>query len=252
MAALSGRAALITGAATGIGRATAILFASEGAKVTIADVNVDGGRSTVDEVRSRGGEAWFEEADVSASADVSRMVANAAEAMGGLDVVVNNAGMMRAAPIADFEEADWDRTMAVNVRSIFLTTRAALPHLKRSGRGVILSTASTAAYRGGPGIAAYSASKGAVVALTSVLAKELAPEGIRVNCVCPGYIDTPFNQPAIDLIGGIEQQEATVRQVVPLKRQGRPEEVAPSFLFLASDAAAYITGQAINVDGGFV
>jgi NAD(P)-dependent dehydrogenase (short-subunit alcohol dehydrogenase family) len=252
MVALSGRAALITGAARGIGRATAALFADQGARVLIADVNADAGRSTADEIRSNGGEAWFQEADVSSSSDVDRLVAKAVDAMGGLDVVVNNAGMMRAALVADFEEADWDRTMAVNVRSIFLTTRAALPHLRRSGRGVILSTASTAAYRGGPGIAAYSASKGAVVALTKVLAKELAPDRIRVNCVCPGYIDTPFNQPAIDFIGGIERQEATVRQFVPLKRQGSPEEVAPTFLFLASDAAAYITGQALNVDGGFM
>lgn len=252
MAALKGRSAFITGAASGIGRATAILFAQEGARVVIADIDPIGGQSAVDEVRSAGGAAWFELTDVSSSVEVSRSVEAAAVLMGGLDLVVNNAGIMRAGLLADFEEADWERTMAVNVRSIFLTTRAALPYLRRSGNGVILNTASTAAYRGGAGIAAYSASKGAVVALTRALAKELAPDGIRVNCVCPGYIDTPFNQPAIDFIGGIEQQEATVRQLVPLKRQGRPEEVAPAFLYLASESAGYVTGQALNIDGGFV
>jgi NAD(P)-dependent dehydrogenase (short-subunit alcohol dehydrogenase family) len=252
MGVLGGRAALLTGAATGIGRATALLFAQEGASVVVADINSRGGNDTVAEIVAAGGKAWFEKADVASNVDVSRLVDRSADLMGGLDLVVNNAGVMRAALVADFDEADWDLTMAVNVKSIFLTTRAAHSHLRRSGKGVILNTASTAAYRGGPGIAAYSASKGAVVAFTRVLAKELAPDHIRVNCVCPGYIDTPFNQPAIDFIGGIAQQEATVRQVVPMKRQGSPQDVAQAFLYLASDAASYVTGQALNIDGGFV
>jgi NAD(P)-dependent dehydrogenase (short-subunit alcohol dehydrogenase family) len=252
MGVLGGRAALLTGAATGIGRATAILFAREGASVVIADINTSGGHKTAAEITESGGRAWFQEADVASTADVGRLVEKSSDLMGGLDLVVNNAGVMRAALVADFEEADWDLTMAVNVKSIFLTTRAAHSHLKRSGKGVILNTASTAAYRGGPGIAAYSASKGAVVAFTKVLAKELAPDRIRVNCVCPGYIDTPFNKPAIDFIGGMDQQEATVRQVVPMKRQGSPEDVAGAFLYLASDAASYVTGQALNIDGGFM
>ena len=252
MGVLGGRAALLTGAATGIGRATAMLFAREGASVVIADINASGGRKTAADITAAGGRAWFEEADVASSADVHRLVEKSADLMGSLNLVVNNAGVMRAALVADFEESDWDLTMAVNVKSIFLTTRAAHSHLKQSGKGVILNTASTAAYRGGPGIAAYSASKGAVVAFTRVLAKELAPDHIRVNCVCPGYIDTPFNKPAIEFIGGMEEQEATVRRVVPMKRQGGPEDVAGAFLYLASDAASYVTGQALNIDGGFI
>ncbi len=252
MGVLTGRSALITGAASGIGRATAILFAQEGAKVVIADVNAVGGHATVEDIRAAGGAAWFEAGDVSVSGDVDRLVSAAADAMGGLDIVVNVAGIQRVGLVEDMDEADWDQTMAVNVRSIFLTTRAALPHLRRSGRGVILSTSSTAAYRGGPGEAAYSASKAAIVALTRVLAKELAPDTIRVNCVCPGVIDTPFNQPEIDFAGGMDQWDASVRQDVPLRRQGTPEEVAPTYLYLASDSASYVTGQALNVDGGYV
>ena len=247
---MDGKRVVITGAATGIGRATALLFAREGAAVTIGDVNEEGGRDTAGAIEAAGGSAWFVRTDVTNAADMQALMATGAENMGGIDVVVNNAGAQRSGRVTEFDEAEWDLLMRVNPKSCFLGAKYGVPHLREAGGGVIVNVASLAGLKGGPGMTAYSASKGAIVAFTKALAAELAPAGIRVNAMCPGWIDTPFNQPAIDFMGGREAQEAVVRQIVPLGRQGTPEEIAAGMLYLASDASSDVTGQALVIDGG--
>ncbi len=247
---LQGKRAIITGAATGIGAVTARMFAQEGAGVVVADINEDAGQRTVTEIRDRGGEAHFLRTDVTKESDVEALVKNGAEALGGLDVLFNNAGAQRSGPITEFDQAQWDLLMAVNPRSCFFGVKHAVPVLRRAGGGSIINMASLAAVKGGTGLTAYSASKGAIVAFTKALAPELAPDNIRVNAVCPGWIDTPYNQPAIDFMGGREEQERIVKQIVPMGRQGTPEEIAPIVVYLASDGSSYMTGQALVIDGG--
>jgi NAD(P)-dependent dehydrogenase (short-subunit alcohol dehydrogenase family) len=248
---LEGKLAVITGAATGIGQATARLFVNEGARVVIADINETDGRRTVDELGA-GAAASFLRVDVSRVAEMEALMNDAADAMGGIDVIVNNAGVQRSGAVTEFDESDWDALMRVNPKSCFFGAKYGVPHLRRRGGGSIVNTASIAGLKGGPGMTAYSASKGAIVAFTKALAAELAADGIRVNSVCPGWIDTPFNQPAIDFMGGREKQQALVRASVPLGLQGTPEQVAPGIAFLASDSSSYITGQTLVIDGGLV
>jgi dihydroanticapsin dehydrogenase len=248
---LEGKVAIITGAATGIGRATALLFAGEGASVVIADVNEDDAQRTVANIEDEGGSARFVQADVSEAEDVQALMKRAAEEMGGIDVIVNNAGAQRSGAVTEFEESEWDLLMRVNPRSCFLGAKYGVPHLRERGGGSIVNVSSLAGLKGGPGMTAYSASKGAIIAFTRALAEELAPDNIRANSVCPGWIDTPFNEPAIEFMGGRAHQEEMVQQTVPLKRQGTPEEIAPGILYLASDASSYVTGQELVIDGGF-
>jgi NAD(P)-dependent dehydrogenase (short-subunit alcohol dehydrogenase family) len=238
---------IVTGAATGIGRAVAAAAAVEGARVVIADMAEDAGRTTALEL---GPAVRFIHCDVADETSVASMTAEAVDWLGGLDGLVNNAGLQLAGPLASFETRGWDRLMAVNVRGVFLATRAAVPHFKAASGGSIVNTASLAAKRGGPGISAYAASKGAVMAFTTATALELAPHGIRANSVCPGFIDTPFNQPAIDFMGGRAAQAALIKQMVPLGRQATAEEVAPLYIYLLSDESAYVTAQALSIDGG--
>lgn len=247
---LDGKLAVITGAATGIGRTTALLFAREGAQVVVGDLNEEEARKTVESIEAENGEARFVRTDVSRAEDVEALMESAAKFMGGIDVIVNNAGAQRSGPVTEFEESDWDLLMAVNPKSCFFSAKYGVPYLRERGGGSIVNMASLAGLKGGPGMTAYSASKGAIVAFTTALAAELAPDRIRVNCMCPGWIDTPFNQPAIDFMGGRANQEEIVEQSVPLGRQGSPDEIAPGILFLASDASSYMTGQAMSIDGG--
>lgn len=247
---LQGKKTIVTGAATGIGAVTARMFAQEGAGVVVADINEDAGQRTVEEIRQGGGEAHFVRTDVTKEGDVEALVKNGAEALGGLDVLFNNAGAQRSGPITEFEQEQWDLLMTVNPRSCFFGVKHAVPLLRQAGGGSIINMASLAAVKGGAGLTAYSASKGAIVAFTKALAPELAPYKIRVNAVCPGWIDTPFNQPAIDFMGGREEQDRIVKQIVPMGRQGTPEEIAPIVVYLASDGSSYMTGQALVVDGG--
>jgi dihydroanticapsin dehydrogenase len=247
---LEGKLAVITGAATGIGRATALLFAQEGAAVAVGDVNEAGARQTVADIETAGGIAWFFPCDVTNAGDVAALFNNAAGMMGGIDFIINNAGVQRSGRVTEFSETDWDLLMEVNPRSCFLGAKYGVPHLVQRGGGVIVNVASLAGLKGGPGMTAYSASKGAIIAFTKALAAELAPANIRVNAMCPGWIDTPFNQPAIDFMGGRDVQDRVVEQIVPLGRQGVPEEIATGMLFLASDASSYMTGQALVIDGG--
>ena len=248
---LQGKVAIITGAATGIGRATALLFAGEGASVVIADVNEDDAQRTVANIEDEGGSARLVQADVSEAEDMRTLMERAAQEMGGIDVIVNNAGAQRSGAVTEFEESEWDLLMRVNPRSCFLGAKYGVPHLRERGGGSIVNVSSLAGLKGGPGMTAYSASKGAIIAFTRALAEELAPDNIRANSVCPGWIDTPFNEPAIEFMGGRAQQEEMVQQTVPLKRQGTSEEIAPGILYLASDASSYVTGQELIIDGGF-
>lgn len=247
---LEGKLAVITGAATGIGRETALLFAREGAAVVVGDINEAGGRLTASDIETAGGRAWFVRCDVTQAADVEALMRSAAEAMGGIDIIVNNAGAQRSGPVTEFSEEEWDLLMRVNPRSCFLGVKYGVPYLQQRGGGVIVNVASLAGLKGGPGMTAYSASKGAIIAFTKALAPEVASAGIRVNAMCPGWIDTPFNQPAIDFMGGRAVQDQVVAQIVPMARQGTPEEIASGMLFLASDASSYMTGQTLVIDGG--
>lgn len=246
---IEGKVALVTGAASGIGRATSALFAREGAAVVLVDIR-DEGRAIAKEIADQGGKAIFVRADVARAADCASAVRKAEDAFGRLDILFNNAGIIRRASVVDTSEADWDRAMAVNVKSIFLMSKAAIPVMARQGGGVIVNTGSGWGLVGGRDAASYCASKGAVVNLTRAMALDHAPHRIRVNCVCPGDTDTPMLREEARQLG--EDAVAFLRGSAqrPLGRMGRPEEIAQAVLFLASDAASFVTGSIVVVDGG--
>ena len=243
--------ALITGAG-GIGRASAVLLAGAGARVALTDIDSEHLRRTAAIITAGGGAADARNADVSRSDEIAAMTDWAAAVLGGLDIIVNNAGIQRIGLIEDFSVEDWDELMAVNARSCFLGTRYGIRHLRAAGGGAIVNVASLDGLKGGRGNVAYSASKAAVIGLTRAVAMELAPAGIRVNCVCPGWIDNDFNEPTSRFLGGEEQQKAIIESSVPLKRPGTNQEVAQAIAYLASDASSYVTGQALVIDGGIL
>jgi len=244
-----GKVAIVTGAASGIGLATARLLASRGARVVLADIDAEAGQAALSGTPGEGN-AVFQQADMSSAADVERLMRATVEELGRLDVIVNNAGVQRSGAVTELAEETWDLLLGVNPKTCFLAAKYGVPHLRRAGGGSIVNVSSIAGLRGGPGQTAYSASKGAIVAFSRALSVELAPDGIRVNCVCPGWVDTPFNAPAIAFMGGRQAQQALIDRSVPLQRQGTPEEIAATVAFLASDEASYMTGQAVVVDGG--
>lgn len=245
----SGKVALITGGASGIGRATALLFASEGAAVTIADVNYDAGQRVLDEITRAGGRAFFEHADMTSAADCRRAVARTIREFGRIDILFNNAGITRRATVLDLSEEDWDRVMAVNVKSIFLLSREAIPHMEKQGAGSIINTASGWGLAGGPKAVVYCASKGAVVLLTKAMAIDHGPR-IRVNCICPGDTDTGMLRAEAQQLGEDNKHFLVEAAKRPLGRVGKPEEIARAALYLASDASSFVTGTALVVDGG--
>lgn len=247
---LAGKVALITGGASGIGRAAALLFAREGAAVAVVDLNDAGGRSVVDQIRGEGGRAIFIPCDVTQAGDCRQAVEQTVAQLGRLDVLFNNAGIIRRATVVDADEAGWDRVMAVNVKSVFLMSKYAVPVMAAAGGGAIVNTASGWGLVGGQKAAAYCASKGAVVLLTKAMALDHGPQGIRVNCICPGDTDTAMlRQEAAQLGEPVDRFLAGSAQR-PLGRLGRPEEIAQAALYLASDAASFVTGAALVVDGG--
>jgi NAD(P)-dependent dehydrogenase (short-subunit alcohol dehydrogenase family) len=221
---------VMTGGAANIGRATAVLLARHGARLVIGDVDEKGVSDTISLVEDEGGSARFVETDVTSEDAVKNLIDTAAGELGGLDVGFFNAGLQRSGAVTVFPVDEWDALFQVNPRHCFLGAKHLVPHLEDNG-GSIVFTASLAAIKGGPGLTGYSASKGAIVGFSKALAAELAPK-------------------SIEFMGGRESQEATVRQVVPLGRQGSPEEIASSVLYLASDASSYMTGQILVVDGG--
>jgi NAD(P)-dependent dehydrogenase (short-subunit alcohol dehydrogenase family) len=247
---LAGKIAVITGAASGIGRASALLFAREGAVVALADINASAGQHVADEIIQSGGRAFFEPADVTRAADCKRLVERAIREFGRIDTLFNNAGIIRRATVLDLAEVDWDRMMAVNVKSIYLLSREAIPHMQRAGGGAIINMASGWGLAGGAKAAVYCASKGAVVLLTKAMALDHGPQNIRVNCICPGDTDTAMLREEARQLGEDDSRFLAESAKRPLGRVGTPEEIAQAALYLASDASSFVTGTALVVDGG--
>lgn len=239
---LNGKATMVTGAAQGIGYAIAQRFAAEGARVAIVDVDLDGAQRAAEEI---GGSAIAVGADVARADEVDRAFAEVVERFGGVDILVNNAGIVGPdAPVRDLEEADWNRVLDINLKGTFLCSRAAVRHMIPRKAGAIVSLASISGKEGNANMAPYSVSKAGIICFTKALAKEVLADGIRVNCVAPALIDTPILQ-------GMERERVDfLIAKIPLGRLGRPEEVAATILFLASDEATFTTGQCFDVSGG--
>ena len=250
MGQLDQKVALITGASSGMGRATAVLFAREGARVVVVDIDEPGGEATVEQIRDAGGEGVFVQADVSRAADAERMIGAAVEGYGRIDILHNNAGMVLVKFLEDTSEEEWDRLMGVNLKAIFLAVKYAVPYMKRQGGGCIINTASTGSFAGQYMTPAYIASKGGVLQLSKTLALDYAQHKIRVNCICPGTVDTPMVRQHIETSPDPARTEALERQLIPLKRFLDPEEIAYAALYLASEQARGITGSALVIDGG--
>ena len=250
MGILDGKRAIVTGAASGIGRATAVLLAREGAAVVAADLDEAGVADVVAAIGAEGGRATGVRCDVTVEADCRRLVEAAVAGFGGLDVVVSSAGIIRRTSVVDTTEAEWDRVMAVNVKAVFLLGKHAIPEMAHGGGGAVVNISSGWGLKGGPRAASYCASKGAVVNLTRAMAIDHGPQGVRVNCVCPGDTDTPLLRSEARQLG--EEVTAFLASSAerPIRRLGTPEDTARAVLFLASDAASWVTGTTLVVDGG--
>jgi len=247
---LFGKVALITGGASGIGRATAELFSREGATVAIIDIDAKAGEAAVESITEAGGEAIFILCDLTKADQCEQAVDRAVKRWGRLDILFNNAGVTRRASVLGTTEEEWDWVMAVNVKSIFLMSKAALPVIIRGGGGSIVNTASGWGLVGGKNAVSYCASKGAVIQLTKAMAVDHGPEGIRVNAVCPGDTDTPMLSNEAEQLGQTHEDILADSVDRPLRRVGCPEEIASAVLYLASDDASFITGTTLVVDGG--
>jgi NAD(P)-dependent dehydrogenase (short-subunit alcohol dehydrogenase family) len=243
---LEGKVAIVTGAAAGIGEATAILFAQNGANVVCTDIS-DSGLIVASTIQSMGHESVFVKGDVSKIKSTEQIVSEAIDTYGQLDILVNNAGIVIPGRVDNTSPEDWDRTMAVNVRGVYLLSKFSIPYLRKT-RGVIINVASAVALMGAKDRAAYTASKGALVSLTRAMAVDYMEDKIRVNCICPGTTDTPSLK---DRLAKLPDPEAARKQFIerqPLRRFGRPEEIAEGILYLAK--AEFCTGTCLSVDGG--
>ncbi len=244
---LADKVAIVTGGGSGIGQATAVRFAAEGARVVIADVDEAGGRGTLDGIRRAGGTAVYLPTDVARSGQVEKTVNETLSRFDGLDILVNCAAALVNTPmLQDTEEAHWDRMMEVNLRGTFLCCKHALPALRASGGGAIVNVAAMSAFRGPTPSIPYEVAKAGVVHLTKASACQYTPLGIRINCVAPGNVETPMLKQGT----GDAESWARRRDAQPMKRFGRPEELANAILFIASDEASWISGVTIVVDGG--
>lgn len=250
MGRLEGKRAIVTGAASGIGRASAILFAREGAAVLVVDRDEPGLRETAARIAAAGGHAQAEPGDAGRDADVARCVARAVSAFGGLDIVHANAGISGGTvPLLETDAALWEEVLRINLIGPFLAIRHAAPHMIPQGRGSIVCTASAAGLRANAAGAPYSASKAGVISLVQTSAAALTGTGVRVNAVCPGLIETGMTRPLFERARA-RGSEGRIGQLNPMQRHGLPEEIAAAALFLASDDASYVNGQALPVDGG--
>jgi NAD(P)-dependent dehydrogenase (short-subunit alcohol dehydrogenase family) len=250
MGSLAGKRALITGGASGIGRVTALLFAREGAAVSVVDLDKAGGQAVAQMIVDEGGQAISLRCDVTQARDCQRAVQQTVDELGSLDILFNNAGIIRRATVLETSEEEWDRVMAVNVKSVFLLSQCAIPVMARAGGGVVINMASGWGLVGGRKAAAYCASKGAVVLLTKAMALDHGQQNIRVNCICPGDTDTPMLRNEARQLGESEDDFLAEAAQRPLQRIGRPEDIAQAVLYLASDVSSFVTGTALVVDGG--
>jgi NAD(P)-dependent dehydrogenase (short-subunit alcohol dehydrogenase family) len=251
MDSLRSKVAVITGAGSGIGRATALRLAREGSRVVVADFSSAGAQETVRQINDLGGEAMCVMVDVRVADQVKAMIDTAVRAYGRVDILFNNAGILMVGDVEKLPEDDWDNAMNTNLKSIFLGCKYVLPLMKSQGGGVIVNTASimgTTVSVGGP---AYCTSKAAVIQLTRQMALEYASHNIRVNCICPGSTDTPMIQRDMEASGDATGIRSKFEQAIPLGRFALPEEIAAAVRFLVSDEASYITGAELLIDGGF-
>ncbi len=249
---LEGKTALVTGGGSGIGRAASLTYAREGARVAVVDLNAEGGEETVQMIKESGGDAILVHADVADPNGTQLMVDRAVEAYGSLDCAFNNAGIAGArdrALTADYREEDWDRVISINLKGVWLSMKAELPQMLKQGSGAIVNTASIMGLIAAQGSVAYMAAKHGVVGLTKAAALEYARDNIRVNAVCPGYIETPLLQPVLAAHEGFEERVVSRH---PVGRLGQPQEIAEAVLWLSSPAASFVTGHSMAVDGGYV
>ena len=252
---LKGKIAIVTGAASGIGQASAKRFAIEGARVIITDIDAKGGQLTAASIIEAGGEAIFLEADLSQSKNVREVIQETISAYGRIDVLHHNAGILIFNNVVDCSEEEWDRVMAVNLKSAFLLSKFTVPEMIRSGGGSIIHTASIGGLIGAENASAYAASKGGMIQLVRSMALDYGPNNIRVNCICPGSTETPMLQHVWSVEGktlgkDLDGMRETYMQGRPLRRIGTPEDIAYAALYLASDESKFVTGTCLIVDGG--
>lgn len=247
---LENKKAIVAGGAGGIGRATSLAFAAEGAAVAVVDLNTEAAEAVAEEIRAAGGTAIAIGADVSSEDDIIRVVTTANEELGGIDVVFNNAGIIRRTTAVETSVEEWDRVFGVNVRAIFLMCKHVVPVMKANGGGSIVNTGSGWGLKGGGRAISYCASKGAVVNMTRALAIDHGPDGIRVNSVNPGDVDTGMLRDEAKQLGQDQAGFLAEAAERPLNRMGQPSEIAAAVVWLASDDASYVTGSALVVDGG--
>lgn len=244
------RVAIVTGAASGIGEASAIRLAEEGAKVICADLNLAGAQATANAVNSSGGTALAYEIDIADSAQCDAIVAKAVESYGSIDILVNNAGVNLPSVFHETSNEAIERTLSVNVKGAMYLTRAALPHMLKNSRGSIVNMSSVNGLVSEPYLSVYSASKGAIVMFTRGIALDYAKTGIRCNAICPGWVDTPINHAHAKMLGGLDHVYKTIDSFQPIGRPGTSREIANVVLFLASDEASFMTGSIVSADGG--
>ena len=241
---LTGKVALVTGAAQGIGKSVALLLARNGADIVVSDINLEKAEETAKEIQAVGRKAIATKVDVASLGDVERMVQAVIEHFGHIDILINNAGITRDKLILRMAEEDWDAVLNINLKGTFNCTKVVVRHMSKQRSGKIVSIASVVGEMGNAGQANYSASKAGVIGFTKTIAREFAQRGINVNAIAPGYIETPMTE-ALP-----EKAKEELRRLIPMERLGRPEDVAEAVLFLVSEASGYITGQVLNVNGG--
>ena len=244
---LQDKTAIITGAGSGIGRAVALTFAKEGGKVVVADWSEKGGQETSDMIKQAGGEAVFVKTDVSKTTDIEKMVGTCLESFGRVDILINNAGILKGAPLHKTSEDDWDAVLDVNLKGVFLASKKVIPEMLKQDKGKIVNVASIAGLVGFEGVGAYCASKGGIIALTREMALEYAKNKINVNCIAPGVIKTAMTK---DMLND-QATKAGFEAQTPYPRLGEPEDIANAALYLASDESDFVTGEVLVVDGGW-